>query len=155
MEFIFIVIFIVLIGLFGFCIFGLVCSIKSTAKRRKLQGQADYSFETSNGNYHFYYSTKSIKNEKGIFVKIFTEPVLGFSDLAHADTNKFIEFKISINDSELLTKVEKKGLTAMGEVEIPSEYIVDNDIKANFTIKTFWCLGGEQIEDTLTFVYGE
>lgn len=149
-----VVIIIVLSCLFIFCIFGLVCSLKATAKRKNLQQQADYNFKNKNGNYQFYYSIKSFKRGSEVFVKIFTEPVLGFSDLKEASTNRFVNFKIVVNDLEVLPKIETKGLTAMGEVAIPAECIVNNELKANFTVETHWHLCGKQIEDMLTFAYG-
>ena len=151
----FIVILIVLFGCLGFCIFGLVCSAKNANKRKKLQEQADNSFKTINGNYQFYYSIKSFKKETGVVSKIFVQPVLGFSDLKYADTNSFTSIEIYINDVLVESTVETKGLSAMSEFVLPDNCVVNGSINANFTVNTCWYLGGLEIKDTLTFVYGK
>lgn len=138
-----------------FIIFGLVCSIGATTKRKKLQGLADENFKTKNGNYQFYYSIKTINKVEGVVAKIFTEPVLGFSDLAYAETNSLLKIDILINDKKMEATTEKKGLTAMSEFILPPEYIKNEEIEADFTVKTTWCLGGKQIEDTLKFAYSK
>jgi hypothetical protein len=137
----------------AFIIFGLVCSILATVKRKKIQGLADENFKTKNGNYQFYYSIKCIKKEEDVVVKIFTEPVLGFSDLSHAQTNDLQEVDIFVNDTAMVTTMEKKGLAGMSEFILPSEYIDNGEINVDFTVKTTWFLGGKQIEDTLKFTY--
>ena len=137
----------------AFVIFGLVCSIRATVKRKKLQGLADENFKTKNGNYQFYYSIKCIKNAEAVIVKIFTEPVLGFSDLSYAQTNDLLKVDVLVNDTAMETTMEKKGLTGMSEFMLPPAYIANEEISADVTVKTTWFLGGQQIEDTLEFSY--
>lgn len=145
----------IIFGLLCYCIYGAILSAKSTSKRKSLQQQADNNFQTTNGNYKFYYSIKSFKNDGIVKARIFTEPVLGFSDLNTADTNNFYGITVSINNEQLESSVEQKGLRAMCEFIIPLEYIKDDEINAAITVTTTWFLGNKKITDTLNFNYNK
>ena len=124
-------------------------------KRNKLQQQTKYNFKSVKGNYTFYYSIKGFRSKEGIKVKIITDSIIGLSDVAHFQTNRFVGMDIFIDNSEVDKSLQVKGYKAMAEIIIPSTCIKDNSINVNFTIKAHWCFSKKVIDDVLTFQYEE
>ena len=161
---VFIIIFLVIcIILFIFCMWGLSLSLKNEFKKRKLQKTADYNFKTKNGHYSFIYIFKSFAAENGKELKLALQPVLGFSDLSTASTNRWqtikFELKDNISGQELLYDKQqpefdpkKNPLFINASVNIPSSMLNENNV-ADVHIKVIssWTLGGNTIDEVFEF----
>lgn len=134
-----------------------IMATKSVIKRKKIQQQTKYNFVSHQGNYTFNYSIKSFNLEGVIKTKIIHSAIIGMSDIAYYETNKFIGMKVFIDNKEISdvsTKVVG-GYSVNAEVIIPGEYVQENTINANLEIRVNWYFSNKNIEDILSFNYEE
>lgn len=152
--------FLLLFVALAFCIFMMIVSIKATKKRKTLQKSADLNFKNKNGDYEFYYIVKGFNTDSGKIIKIAIEPILGFSDLKTANTNRAVDANAfceiggtKIENCENTTRMNG-NLNVISSITVPSLYL-DSNGKADckITVSSTWNLGGEKIAETFSFNY--
>ena len=143
--------------LFIICLCGLVLSIIKKNKIKKLSKNSDLVLQTKNGLYEFKYIIKGFKSENGYNIAIITSPVLGFTDLAHSQTNSATSGKIVVSNlktSEVGTVEENlDGLNPRFVICVPNSAFVGNKLSLDITYTTKWYLGGREVMDKVNFKY--
>ena len=151
----FIVVIVILVGLFIFCCWGAVQSYKHSKSVKNLQASADYTFKTQQGPYRFSYMIKAFDSNGGKIVKIIVSPELGFSDLKNYQTNQLLSFSAEVNSKKPNQSFEYKegnSLCATLTIELTPDYLTNGKLNAHFAVETSWSLS-DPVLDTLEFTF--